>query len=89
MAFLCVIFLFLVSSIQSVSGDDTPTVYEVLQEYDFPNGLFHEGVTSYELDHSTSAFTVYFNSTCGFSIDSYELEYKTNVTGYITKDKDF
>uniref|UniRef100_A0A2P2N4A4 Uncharacterized protein MANES_01G220700 n=1 Tax=Rhizophora mucronata TaxID=61149 RepID=A0A2P2N4A4_RHIMU len=87
MNFLCFIFLFLISSIHSVSGGDTLTVYEVLEEYNFPIGLLPNGVTSYELDNSTGEFAVYLNSTCSFSVDSYELKYKTTITGYIAKDK--
>ncbi|KAJ9171798.1 hypothetical protein P3X46_015112 [Hevea brasiliensis] len=88
MAFLCAILLFLVSSsIYSVSGSTNLTAYEVLQEYDFPIGLLPNGVTSYELDTSTGKFSVYLNATCTFTIDSYELKYKTTITGVIKKDK--
>ncbi|KAJ8749559.1 hypothetical protein K2173_026208 [Erythroxylum novogranatense] len=87
MAFLCAIFLFLTLSFQTISGRETKTVYEVLEEYDFPIGILPKGITDYELDTSTGKFSVYLNSTCTFKIDSYELKYKTTVTGVITKDK--
>lgn len=81
-------FLVLALSASSlVNADDTPTVYEVLQEYDFPIGLLPAGVTSYEFDNSTGKFTVHLNGTCSFKIDSYELKYKSTVKGVIAKDK--
>ncbi|XP_042475895.1 uncharacterized protein LOC122057733 [Macadamia integrifolia] len=63
------------------------TVYEVLESYDFPVGLLPKGVSSYDLDTSTGKFSVYLNETCTFTIDSYELKYKSTITGYITTDK--
>lgn len=88
MAFLCAILLFILSSsIHSVSGTTNLTAYEVLQEYDFPIGLLPKGVTSYELDSSTGKFSVYLNATCTFTIDSYELKYKSTITGVIKKDE--
>ncbi|CAK7348328.1 unnamed protein product [Dovyalis caffra] len=88
MAFLWATFLFLTLSTSSVvNADDTPTVYEVLQEYDFPIGLLPKGVTSYEFDNSTGKFTVHLNSTCSFKVDSYELKYKTTIKGVLAKDK--
>lgn len=88
MAFLCAILLpLLLSSIQSFSFAANLTVYEVLEEYDFPIGLLPNGVTSYELDTSTGKFSVSLNSTCSFTIDSYELKYKSTISGVIAKDK--
>lgn len=88
-AILCLFLLslsFLTPS-PAASGNDTPTVYDVLQQYDFPVGLLPEGVTSYDLDPSTGDFTVYLNETCSFTIDDYKLRYKSKVTGVISKDK--
>lgn len=62
----------------------TPTVYEVLEEYGFPVGILPKGVTSYELDRSTGKFTVYFDGTCSFTIDGYNIRYKSKVTGVIS-----
>ncbi|KAJ6680141.1 DUF538 FAMILY PROTEIN [Salix purpurea] len=88
MAFLWATFLALALSTSSlVNADDTPTVYEVLEEYDLPIGLLPAGVTSYELDNSTGKFTVHLNGSCSFKIDSYELKYKSTVKGVISKDK--
>ncbi|KDP28180.1 hypothetical protein JCGZ_13951 [Jatropha curcas] len=87
MAFLLAILLFLVSSIQSVTGRGNLTVYEVLEEYNFPVGLLPNGVTGYELDTSTGKFSVSLNETCSFTIDSYSLKYSTSITGVIKKNK--
>ncbi|GFP80639.1 uncharacterized protein at5g01610 [Phtheirospermum japonicum] len=66
---------------------DSLTVYEVLRSYDFPAGLLPQGVTSYELDSSTGKFSVYLNKTCSFTIQGYDLKYKSTITGTISKDK--
>ncbi|KAF7153027.1 hypothetical protein RHSIM_Rhsim01G0286300 [Rhododendron simsii] len=75
------------SSSAAAAVNDTLTAYEVLEEYDFPIGLLPQGVTGYELDTSTGKFSAYLNSTCTFTISSYELKYKTTITGVITTDK--
>ncbi|XP_034911743.1 uncharacterized protein At5g01610 [Populus alba] len=88
MAVLWATFFFLALSTSAVvNADDAPTVYEVLQEHDFPIGLLPGGVTSYELDESTGKFTVHLNSSCSYKIDSYELKYKSTIEGVIAKDK--
>lgn len=88
MAVLCLILFCLISlATPSDAGNSTLTAYEVLEEYDFPVGLLPKGVVGYELDTSTGEFTVYLNGTCTFTIDSYELKYKSTITGVITKDK--
>lgn len=69
------------------SLNNTPTAYEVLESYDFPVGILPKGVLGYVLDSSTGKFSVYLNGTCTFSIDSYELKYKSTITGVISKDK--
>ncbi|XP_027148028.1 uncharacterized protein At5g01610-like [Coffea eugenioides] len=84
---LCIFFvsLALLSSSPAMSDDGTtPTVYQVLQEYGFPVGILPEGVTSYELDRSTGKFTVYLDETCSFTIDGYNIRYKSKVTGVIS-----
>lgn len=81
------LLLLLTLSTSAAAVNSTLTAYEVLEEYDFPIGLLPQGVTGYELDTSTGKFSVYLNSTCTFSIDSYNLKYKTTITGVITTDK--
>lgn len=85
--FLPLILLFLISFSSASGGDDSLTAYEVLEQYDFPIGLLPKGVLGYELDNSTGEFSVYLNGSCTFSIDSYELKYKSTITGVISEDK--
>ncbi|GAU11235.1 hypothetical protein TSUD_342260 [Trifolium subterraneum] len=63
------------------------SVYEALQQYDFPVGILPQGATSYELNKNTGKFTVYFDGTCIFGIKSYDLKYKSTIKGFISKGK--
>ncbi|CAI9761471.1 unnamed protein product [Fraxinus pennsylvanica] len=83
----CLLIISLTLFSPPIGADDSLTAYEVLQKYDFPVGLLPKAVTSYELDTSTGEFTVYLNETCSFTIDGYNLKYKTKITGTISKDK--
>lgn len=86
MAFLCAILFILTSFAPPFAlGDDILSAYEVLQEYDFPIGLLPKGVTGYELNTETGEFSAYLSGTCKFSIESYELEYRSTITGVISK----
>ncbi|PON65878.1 hypothetical protein PanWU01x14_113670 [Parasponia andersonii] len=67
--------------------NDTLTAYEVLGEYEFSVGLLPLGVLGYELDTSTGEFSTYLNSSCTFTIDSYQLKYKSTITGKTVNDK--
>lgn len=71
----------------SASFKESLTAYEALEEYDFPVGVLPKGVLGYKLDNSTGKFSVYLNGSCSFTIDSYELKYRSTITGVITKDK--
>ncbi|KAM5564076.1 uncharacterized protein ABKV19_018605 [Rosa sericea] len=65
-----------------------PSAYEVLQQYGFPIGILPIGVTGYELNTETGQFSAYLNGTCSFSVeDSYQLEYKSTITGVLSKDR--
>ncbi|KAI9182195.1 hypothetical protein LWI28_023007 [Acer negundo] len=70
-----------------VAADSKSSVYQALQSYDFPVGVLPKGVTSYELNKDTGEFSVHMNKTCSFSIESYELKYKSTITGVISKDR--
>ncbi|KAJ9187799.1 hypothetical protein P3X46_003216 [Hevea brasiliensis] len=70
------------------SGDDDDgklSAYEVLATYDFPRGLLPVGVAGYELNRETGEFSAYLNGTCKYRIESYTLEYKSTITGVISK----
>ncbi|XP_055811875.1 uncharacterized protein At5g01610-like [Solanum dulcamara] len=83
------VFLLLSAASPAIGGEDSqsPTVYEILQGYDFPVGILPTGVTRYELDKTTGKFAVYFNKSCTFSISGYSLKYMSKVTGKISKDR--
>ncbi|CAA3003499.1 DUF538 domain-containing [Olea europaea subsp. europaea] len=70
-------------------GRTTPlTAYDVLQAYDFPVGVLPLGVTHYEINRATGKFIVYFNGSCRLSTEgSYQLNYMSKISGYISKDK--
>lgn len=73
--------------IASITGDKTPTVYEVLQEYDFPVGMLPVGITNYELDRNTGKFKVYLDKSCEFYVQDYRLRYKSTISGTISNKK--
>ncbi|KAL5713112.1 hypothetical protein ACHQM5_015220 [Ranunculus cassubicifolius] len=78
---LCVTYLLSLTSAEKLSA------YDVLRSYDFPIGLLPEGVTGYELDPKTGKFAAYLKESCSFSIQGYQLKYKSPITGYISKDR--
>ncbi|KAJ7972980.1 Protein of unknown function, DUF538 [Quillaja saponaria] len=83
-----VLFLSLSFPVPSASGhSNSLTAYDVLEQYDFPVGLLPKGVTGYELDTSTGKFKAYLNGSCSFKIESYDLKYKSTISGVISKDK--
>ncbi|MCL7037560.1 hypothetical protein MKW94_023952 [Papaver nudicaule] len=71
-----------------VGDDDTPSAYEILEDFDFPIGLLPKGVTGYTLDKQTGKFSASMKKTCSFSLEgSYQLRYKSTIRGVISKDK--
>lgn len=80
------ILIFLTTSNASNQTDNL-SVYETLQQYDFPVGILPQGATSYELNKNTGRFTVYFDGTCIFGIRSYDLKYRSTIKGVISKGK--
>ncbi|KAI9082640.1 hypothetical protein K1719_035509 [Acacia pycnantha] len=73
-------------SSSTATGDGVRTVYDVLGDYDFPEGILPKGVVGYELDRSTGKFRAYLNGSCSFSLEgSYQLSYKSTINGYVSK----
>ncbi|PKU78235.1 uncharacterized protein LOC110100230 [Dendrobium catenatum] len=69
-------------------SDDTSSVYDALQSYNFPIGLLPKGAVGYDLDNSTGDFLVYFNGTCSFSLEgSYQLGYQSSISGRISTNR--
>ncbi|KAL5791851.1 hypothetical protein ACOSP7_000445 [Xanthoceras sorbifolium] len=87
MGLLTLLILISFTTLPLVVANSKPSVYEVLQSYDFPVGILPRGVTSYELNEDTGEFSVHLNNTCSFSIESYNLKYKSTITGVISKDR--
>ncbi|XVE73346.1 hypothetical protein DITRI_Ditri11bG0110400 [Diplodiscus trichospermus] len=90
--FIALLFLLvrspLASSFTLTITDDTPSVYEVLQNYNFPVGILPKGVVKYDLDESTGRFHAYFDSSCSFSLEgSYQLKYKSTISGIISNNR--
>ncbi|KAL7597861.1 uncharacterized protein At5g01610 [Lactuca sativa] len=63
------------------------TAYEALEQYDFPAGLLPLGVTGYTLNEDTGEFEAYLSETCSYSVEGYDLKYKSTISGKISKDK--
>ncbi|XP_038681069.1 uncharacterized protein At5g01610-like [Tripterygium wilfordii] len=92
MSFTAIISLFLLLSCFSTASttavSDDLTAYDILQDYDFPAGILPKGVTGYQVDRTTGRFYAYLNGSCSFSLEgSYELSYKSTISGYISKDR--
>ncbi|XP_074279003.1 uncharacterized protein At5g01610-like [Silene latifolia] len=77
----------LVSLITLSTSSTTFTAYDILKSYDFPVGLIPKGVTGYEFNPQTGEFKLYLPKTCKFHIQSYEIKYKTTISGILTKDR--
>ncbi|KAL0006043.1 hypothetical protein SO802_013604 [Lithocarpus litseifolius] len=89
---LCLILFFTASP--SLASSETnltttkPSVYDVIQGFNFPIGILPKGVQGYDLETSTGKFSAYFSGSCSFSLEgSYELKYKPTINGIITKGK--
>ncbi|KFK42635.1 hypothetical protein AALP_AA1G020800 [Arabis alpina] len=87
---ISIIFFFFVapSFTTAATNSDSPTAYSLLQSYNFPVGILPKGVISYDLDKSTGKFHAYFNNSCSFALQgSYQLDYKSTISGYISENK--
>ncbi len=67
---------------------EPPSVYEILESFNFPGGLIPKGAKGYDLEPSTGKFSAYLPESCSFSLEgSYELRYKSTINGYISQGK--
>ncbi|KAK1646426.1 hypothetical protein QYE76_064231 [Lolium multiflorum] len=64
------------------SSRATPTVYEMLADYDFPPGILPEGVQNYTL-HADGSFDVFLPSACEIDVSSFKLQYESTIHGSI------
>lgn len=87
-SFLFIFFSLAPPFITGATNDELPTAYSLLQSYNFPVGILPKGVVSYDLDKSTGKFHAYFNNSCSFALEgSYQLDYKSTISGYISENK--
>ncbi|CAL0316467.1 unnamed protein product [Lupinus luteus] len=71
-----------------LTSTSATTAYELLAQYNFPEGILPKGITGYELDESSGKFRAYLNGTCSFSLEgSYQLSYKPIISGHISKNR--
>ncbi|KAK7378990.1 hypothetical protein VNO80_04441 [Phaseolus coccineus] len=83
----CSMILLCILAYAYVTVSEELSAYEVLEKYDLPVGLLPKGVTEYELNEKNGHFTAYLEKTCYFSVQSYELKYKSTIKGVISKRK--
>uniref|UniRef100_A0A1J3I893 DUF538 domain-containing protein n=1 Tax=Noccaea caerulescens TaxID=107243 RepID=A0A1J3I893_NOCCA len=78
------LIFFLLLTVSFAASDQKPTAYEAVKSYNLPPGILPKGVVDYELNPKTGEFKVLLNDTCEFSIQSYQLKYKSTISGVIT-----
>ncbi|TKY61771.1 hypothetical protein E2542_SST11622 [Spatholobus suberectus] len=82
-----IIFICILAYVNVTAFSEELSAYDVLEKYDLPVGLLPQGATGYELNEKNGQFTAYLNGTCYFSVQSYELKYKSTIKGVISKGK--
>ncbi|KAM0998472.1 hypothetical protein ACFX2I_008207 [Malus domestica] len=71
----------------AANGGESRSVYDAIEDFNFPMGLLPKGVTGYDLD-GNGIFRAYLNGSCSFSLEgSYQLKYKSTITGTISQNK--
>lgn len=75
------------SSSHALIQQNKLTAYDLLEEYGFPMGLLPKGAIGYTLNRETGQFSVYFEKTCSFTIESYTLSYKSTISGVISNNR--
>lgn len=75
------------TSAPAASNTTSLTVYEAMQEFNFPVGLLPKGITDYELNRGTGEFKVYLNKSCEFYVQGYKLKYKSTISGVISRNE--
>ncbi|XP_010422604.1 PREDICTED: uncharacterized protein LOC104707865 [Camelina sativa] len=79
-----IIFLFLFLTASFAVSEQKLTAYNAVRRYNLPPGILPKGVVDYELNTKTGDFKVYFNDSCEFTIQSYQLKYKSTISGVIS-----
>jgi hypothetical protein len=88
LSFLAMAWLFLAAV---AANEESPTAYEVLASYGFPDGLLPRIVENSGEDYSlddNGAFKLRLEKICKFTFpNSYEVRYSSRITGLISQDK--
>lgn len=81
---ICIILIHSTPSISS-SSSSKPSVYDLLDDYNFPVGLLPQGIQDYDFNHTTGKFSIYYNRTCSFSLqNSYHVKYNPTFEGSLS-----
>ncbi|CAL4981714.1 unnamed protein product [Urochloa decumbens] len=84
--FLTAVLLLLITLTAAASPSpelpQQPTAYEMLERYNFTEGILPEGVTGYVL-RPDGSFEVYLPGDCGFRAGSMRIRYGSRVAGTI------
>ncbi|CAK8572772.1 unnamed protein product [Lathyrus sativus] len=75
------------SSSHALIQQNNLSAYDLLMEYGFPMGLLPKGAIGYTLNRETGQFSVFFEKTCSFTIESYTLSYKSTISGVISENR--
>ncbi|XP_066335177.1 uncharacterized protein [Miscanthus floridulus] len=59
-----------------------PTAYQMLERYNFTQGILPQGVTGYVLN-ADGSFEVYLPADCGFRAGSMQVQYSSRIAGHI------
>lgn len=59
-----------------------PTAYQMLERYNFTQGILPQGVTGYVLN-ADGSFEVYLPADCSFRAGSMRVQYSSRVAGHI------
>jgi hypothetical protein len=90
---LLVTVLFVATLIGASVADDSPpaptpqpqpqpTAYQMLERYNFTQGILPQGVTGYVLN-ADGSFEVYLPADCSFRAGSMQVQYSSRVAGHI------
>ncbi|KAI4329774.1 hypothetical protein MLD38_028122 [Melastoma candidum] len=87
-AFAASLSALILTATSAAASPLSATTYEVLESYNFPEGILPKGVTGHDQDPSTGKFSLYLNSSCSLSLEgSYQLRYKPLVPGVVSRDR--
>ncbi|XP_022151830.1 uncharacterized protein LOC111019713 [Momordica charantia] len=76
------------AALPSAGNGESPSVYDILREFNFPIGLLPEGAVGCRLDRATGKLEAYLGGACQFRPDeTYDLKYKSTISGQISRNR--